>query len=77
MDGLGTAQTSHLADAKAARVELGLGRLRRSQNCRPVNITDSKTQPFHKSSPSPWQRSAEGGALPYEGARPCPGFSPG
>jgi len=27
MDGLGTAQTSHLADAKAAHVELGLGRL--------------------------------------------------
>ena len=25
-------------------------------SCRPVNFTDSKTQPFHEGSPSPWQQ---------------------
>jgi len=45
---------------------------------RPVNFTDSKTQPFHERSPSPWQQRAPSliiGALPYEGAGHCPGFS--
>ena len=26
------------------------------KSCPPVNFTDSKTQPFHESSPSPWQQ---------------------
>ena len=26
------------------------------RSCCPVNFTDSKTQPFHESSPSPWQQ---------------------
>ena len=51
------------------------------KSCHPVNFPNPRTQPFHGSSPSPWkQRSlglAEGGVLPYEGARHCHSLLPG
>jgi hypothetical protein len=42
---------------------------------RPVNFTDSTAQPLPPRGSGDSLRVAEGGALPYEGARHCPGFS--
>ena len=45
------------------------------KSCRPVNFTDSVSRELPPRGSREPPRLAEGGALPYEGARHCPGFS--
>ena len=51
------------------------------KSCPTINFTDSITQPFHGSSPSPWQQRSpslsRGRCRPLQRARHCPGFSHG